>query len=544
MKKSIFFYKELTPAEVGNTGTHEIYVRLPNNFDYKSFFNDSAIENGSVLEVNFSAQDITDGANSIVPLRFVYFHNSNGEKRIPSLGSLFQKHNVQAGDIVCLESRIEEGNTTYFIRFHKKGEIQVNPNSIYFSCINDEYNRRIERATIDLPLQQIFYGAPGTSKSHEVKKQTAEAEKQGRVFRTTFHPDSDYSTFVGCYKPTKETSNVLSLHKLHELYPEFKKMVDNRPLHRFIAKYYNSFKLLTEKEAESVFDNIETASTVTAEVPKLMAAIEELKSAASISYSFVPQAFTRAYVKAWQTDEPVFLIIEEINRGNCAQIFGDLFQLLDRNDDGYSCYPIDADTDLCQHLENELGKESEGIKNGKLRLPSNLHIWATTNTSDQSLFPIDSAFKRRWEWVYRPIGYKNSNWTIEIGDKKYNWVDFQRAINQKIYDVDNSEDKQLGDYFVNADRTGFKISADTLLNKILFYIWNDVCKDDPDQIFRCKTDKEEECVKFSDFFDDKIKKLQGFMAFIGVAPYGENKENKQEMPLDTETTETTDTPKE
>lgn len=426
MKKSIFFYKELTPAEVGNTGTHEIYVRLPNNFDYKSFFYDSAIENGSVLEVNFSAQDITDGANSIVPLRFVYFHNSNGEKRIPSLGSLFQKHNVQAGDIVCLESRIEEGNTTYFIRFHKKGEIQVNPNSIYFSCINDEYNRRIERATIDLPLQQIFYGAPGTGKSHEVKKLTGELLENGKevdlpnVFRTTFHPDTDYASFVGCYKPTMKPTS-------------------------------KEEKTLTGKDEEIV-------------------------------YEFVPQVFADAYIYAYNNPTtPTYLVIEEINRGNCAQIFGDLFQLLDRKN-GVSEYKIKADKDLAKYLKeakDENGKDvltdKEGIKDGKLCLPANLHILATMNTSDQSLFPIDSAFKRRWEWRYVPIQKPdNENYKIDIAGTTYDWWAFLSRINQVIGNTTNAEDKKMGYFFVKA-KNGI-IDANQFVGKVLFFIWNDVFK--------------------------------------------------------------------
>jgi hypothetical protein len=265
-----------------------------------------------------------------------------------------------------------------------------------------------------------------------------------------------------------------------------------------------------------------------------------------ITYEFIPQAFLQAYIAAWNNpEEKVFLVIEEINRGNCAQIFGDLFQLLDRDDKGFSEYPIKADRDLAKYLKGKDDQgidvliNKDGIKDEKLQLPKNLFIWATMNTSDQSLFPIDSAFKRRWDWVYMPIGYKNTNWTIEIGDKKYEWVKFQRIINDKIYGVDNSEDKQLGDYFVNADRTNEKISADTLLNKVLFYIWNDVCKDDPDQIFQWVNDKKQnESIKFSDFFGvDKDKKLQGFMAYNKVPAIGEtdNTDNTENTNIQEET---------
>jgi len=278
-------------------------------------------------------------------------------------------------------------------------------------------------ALTSFPLQQIYYGAPGTGKSHEIKEQAAEAEEQGRVFRTTFHPDSDYSTFVGCYKPTISQKAV-----------------------RNVAGD------VVKKDGKEVFEDY-------------------------ISYQFVPQAFTNAYVKAWQTNEPVFLIIEEINRGNCAQIFGDLFQLLDRGDDGVSDYPIKADTDLCQYLEKELGEdESKGIKDGKLCLPANLHIWATMNTSDQSLFPIDSAFKRRWDWHYTPICNANKGWKVEANGNQYDWWDFLQKINGRIERATSSEDKQLGYFFCKADGNGV-ISAEKFVSKVIFYLWNDVFKD-------------------------------------------------------------------
>ena len=223
-----------------------------------------------------------------------------------------------------------------------------------------------------------------------------------------------------------------------------------------------------------------------------------------IVYRFEPQAFTNAYVKAWNTKEDVYLIIEEINRGNCAQIFGDLFQLLDRKDD-VSEYPVDADTALSKYIKEQLADSQRldiptEVKSGKkLMLPSNLYIWATMNTSDQSLFPIDSAFKRRWEWKYIPIKeHKDKKYTIEIGDKKYDWWGFLERINKVIGDTTSSEDKKLGYFFVKAENA--VVSDEQFVGKVLFYIWNDVFKNYGfDHPIFSKGDKDR--FEFSDFFN-------------------------------------------
>ena len=286
--------------------------------------------------------------------------------------------------------------------------------------------------------QQIFYGAPGTGKSHKIKSEVDEKNKI--CYRTTFHPDSDYSTFVGAYKPSmKPTGTILASGEKEEI----------------------------------------------------------------IKYTFVPQAFTKAYVHAWNTKDEVYLVIEEINRGNCAQIFGDLFQLLDRKN-GFSEYPIDADSDLEDHIKGKLETSTrddipEQVRAGKkLMLPSNLYIWATMNTSDQSLFPIDSAFKRRWDWVYTPIKQHDQEYKIVLGDEtEYDWWGFLEKINQVIDDATSSEDKKLGYFFVKAqDKV---ISPEKFVGKVLFYLWNDVFKnygfDSP--IFSKGENKK---FAFSDFF--------------------------------------------
>ena len=325
----------------------------------------------------------------------------------------------------------EEGKyaSLWLIGFNYLSNFEANP--------NDKYTKKEVRRS-ELPLQQIFYGAPGTGKSNTIKRTV---DDQGKMcFRTTFHPDSDYSTFVGCYKPTMKRSTI-------------------------------------------------TKDGVTTREEKIV-------------YRFEPQAFTNAYVQAWNSKEEVYLVIEEINRGNCAQIFGDLFQLLDRKN-GESEYPINADTALADYLQVALADSNRDdipaeVKSGmKLKLPSNLYIWATMNTSDQSLFPIDSAFKRRWDWTYIPIKQHDEGYRIKIDTVTYDWWGFLEKINQVIGDTTSSEDKKLGYFFVKAE--GKEIGADKFVSKVLFYLWNDVFKnygfDNP--IFSRGENKK---FAFSDFF--------------------------------------------
>lgn len=259
-------------------------------------------------------------------------------------------------------------------------------------------------------------------------------------------------------------------------------------------------------------------------------------STGEISYKFIPQVFTEAYVEAWHNlDKAVYLVIEEINRGNCAQIFGDLFQLLDRDSNGYSVYPITADHDLRDYLSKELVKNHEGIKEGKLCLPPNLHILATMNTSDQSLFPMDSAFKRRWDWEYIPIDYSedvaSGGYHITLGDKQYRWVDFLKKVNELIRKATDSEDKQMGNFFIKGD-----VSEADFKGKVMFYLWSEICKDEygtHNNFFRSKENDKEIEFSFNGLYGTEgLKLLHGFMDYLGVEPEGKEvatEENKNEQ---------------
>jgi len=266
---------------------------------------------------------------------------------------------------------------------------------------------------------KIYYGAPGTGKSHKVKEFLK--GKEEFTERITFHPEYDYASFVGGYKP------------------------------------------ITEKDSVTGKDEIK--------------------------YKFVPQTFTNIYVDAWNDlGNDYYLVIEEINRGNCAEIFGDIFQLLDRNPE----YLITPSNELKEYLENSLTEK--GLENGKMVLPPNLNILATMNTSDQSLFPMDSAFKRRWDWEYIPINYSksienpSSGFLVKTSEtEEFSWIEFIEKVN-KNYIQKNPNlgmDKCIGNYFIQA--VDNKIELSDFINKAIFYLWNDVFKDEEEHIFEEKT---------------------------------------------------------
>ena len=371
------------------------------------------------------------------------------------------------------------------------------------------------KAPSNLTLQQIYYGAPGTGKSKAIKDLTFGED----VIRTTFHPDSDYASFVGTYKPITE---------------------------EVVLRDCNGKKVIDEETGKVVKED-------------------------RIAYKFIPQSFLKAYVEAWKklgSSKKQYLIIEEINRGNCAQIFGDLFQLLDRNEYGFSDYPIVADKDMQKYLEkefegweitnkdkiNQLYGEANMVslimRGERLVLPSNLYIWATMNTSDQSLFPIDSAFKRRWDWKYVPIREGRDketnaplNWYINTGDKQYDWWSFISKVNKLIGSLTNSEDKKLGYFFCKA-KDG-EIDADLFVSKVIFYLWNDVFKDYgfDDKDFQ---DEEGKILSFDRFYKDKngttcidIANVELFLENLGIDEFipekGEEEENIDAAPSNNET---------
>lgn len=400
--------------------------------------------------------------------------------------------------------------------------------------------------------QNILFGAPGTGKSFRIddpeKDYGLKNVNESRKFRTTFHPDYDYAQFVGTYKPKKvqnidngSFSKEQLAQKLSELFPSNGNgdIDKTTAITLFGLQYANSLK---EKNMNEIvrLSEIGTDQYKSAYLSAVVKARLQFPDVdEKITYSFVPQVFAKAYAAAWrlylngdsrlrgndneghgndseEKDIRVFLVIEEINRGNCAQIFGDIFQLLDRDGDGFSQYAIDADCDFADWLENdEAGLKSvwdkykDKVGEGKLKLPPNLNILATMNTSDQSLFPMDSAFKRRFDWEYVPISFTDEEgnekeaaaYQIDIDVSPYPWKDFIETVNEKILTLTESEDKQLGEFFIKPDSDNI-ISKDRFLGKVMFYLWNEVCKDEHKHgsFFRVKSDGKEEYFTFQDLY--------------------------------------------
>lgn len=216
-----------------------------------------------------------------------------------------------------------------------------------------------------------------------------------------------------------------------------------------------------------------------------------------ITYSFVPGPFVRVLAKAMQNpSENFLLVIEEINRANVAAVFGDVFQLLDRDEDGKSEYPIDASEDLKKYLD----ESSVPLDDGKIAIPANMYIWATMNSADQGVMPLDAAFKRRWEFEYIGID-ENENQVADYEIPKtknpdgsftfVRWNIFRKALNGKLKNLSSAsvnEDKLLGPFFIS--KRSLKTAKDNaedfirlFKSKVLMYLYEDVCKMNPHALF-------------------------------------------------------------
>lgn len=303
----------------------------------------------------------------------------------------------------------------------------------------------------DKPRNWIFFGAPGTGKSYQLNKLAKDSFVRENVTRVTFYPDYTYSQFVGCFKP---------------------------------------FTRCRDDVGESASE------------PE-----------SYISYEFVPGPFLETYVKAVQNpDENFLLIVEEINRANPASVFGDVFQLLDRDADGRSEYEVAAPREMRDHLSVFLpeyatnGHATDSVKlvdeqhrlsmeTERLSLPPNMYIWATMNSADQGVFPMDTAFKRRWDFRYMGIdegenadvgGKVLSEIEVPCGKRTVVWNRLRHAINEFMAsdDLRINEDKLLGPFFIAPSALTSERFPDVFKDKVLLYLYEDAGKTKRTKMFK------------------------------------------------------------
>ncbi len=339
-------------------------------------------------------------------------------------------------------------------------------------------NGDIEAATNTKGENILIYGVPGCGKSHYIKERyTINDDNSERV---VFHPDYTYSDFVGQILPKVKTAPITT-----------SSMCENE-----VATYGTVPMMVAE-------------SPVAYEVNKT-----------SIEYDFTPGSFTRLLKRCKEySDRMHYLVIEEINRGNAPAIFGEIFQLLDRDNNGESEYGIN---------NSDIADQVYGDPNKKVIIPSNLTVLATMNTADQNVFTLDTAFKRRWEMLSIRNNFKlsandtdfNAQLESTLCGTKLTWMKFATTINSSIVEQSESnlsnEDKRLGHFFVKPYEME---DVNKFSEKIIMYLWNDVFKFEKDNAFNSdyKTLEDvldafqEPSIRFK-VFADKL----GFSEFIAI----------------------------
>jgi len=405
--------------------------------------------------------------------------------------------------------------------------------SVVYDLLRGTYRKEEAKMVIfetglssDYKRNRILFGAPGTGKSFTLNNEREHLLAEGNETdyeRVTFHPDYSYANFVGTYKPTmikQESKSDLDKDKkwiieiLHDksktlqekydlLYASFKG--DGLTRLPILLGIFGDDDFKTRKVDGSDASNNVERNHGKAIRPFLNLSINN-SDVKEIAYEYVPGPFMRVLVKALKTamtdnPKPYLLIIEEINRANMAAVFGDIFQLLDRNKRNVSEYGISTTNDMRSYLAEELGVDENKVET--IKIPDNMFVWATMNSADQGVFPMDTAFKRRWDFKYLGIDDAVDLYSDKIVNKKYvlgkgdnarlvGWDDLRQAINDllssEVFNI--NEDKLLGPYFISKavlesdNDTDF---IDVFKNKVLMYLFDDAVKQKRKTFF-------EECV--------------------------------------------------
>lgn len=377
------------------------------------------------------------------------------------------KFSYEAGKYILGKTSYSKDEFIAYIKSDMLKEALQRESSLNVDRTSDETTSKSEATKTAEPYEQIiYYGVPGSGKSYKIDNEKTKGAADCQKQKVVFHPDYTNSDFIGQI------------------------------------------------------------------IPKMKEVEEEGKKKSIIEYSFKPGPFTTILRRALRDkDHQYYLLIEEINRGNAAAIFGDLFQLLDRGDDGWSCSPVNND-DINYYVASEYEFWDEKYtdshpydvlkvnhqagkvfsRNAGLQLPPNLSIYATMNTNDQNVFTLDNAFNRRFkpEYISNKENPKEEahrkQFNLIIKDTEIRWGAFRNEINKRIIEsgLANAEDKQLGLFFIKAEKGKTEITQKEFADKVLKYLWHDVFKRDK-EIFNTK-----EITKFEDLID-KFKDTNSFI---------------------------------
>ncbi len=455
-------------------------VRMLSVFSESALYKTSKGEKGTIFAISGVYDALMANDNDLEVDVVDRGEEAQGTTRIlkPAISTgLFPALAINGNTVAIAEGVDKAELEAYVSRIHVSTQIA---NAKLESTEGNAMENRAIAEQVDEPRNLIFFGAPGTGKSFELNKLADAYFDEGHRNRVTFYPDYTYSQFVGCFKPVTRYRDD-----------------DDKPVS---------------------------------------------KQESYISYEFVPGPFLETYVKAVQNPtENYLLIVEEINRANPAAVFGDVFQLLDRDADGRSEYEVAVPREMRDYLgvflseyasnahiddpEKLLSEQKRLSKEtGRLSLPDNMYIWATMNSADQGVFPMDTAFKRRWDFRYIGIdegenadinGKSLSKIGVPCGGREVVWNKLRHAINEFMAsdDLKINEDKLLGPFFINPLALTAERFPSVFKDKVLLYLYEDAGKTKRSKMFRkdlttyskvCDAfDKDGELI-FGDGFDDHI----------------------------------------
>lgn len=421
---------------------------------------DEASENQSSVSITFEKlfeTSIYMDANSISEIAPNTYNNINSSSEINRLIAKIQQSEFNilvkfmletlASNLFEITLDIETGHTTE----EKTGDNFDISNKI--DDKNELNNIKTDQSKIDdLTRNKIVYGAPGTGKSHKINDFKKKFFKNDFLFeRVTFHPAYTYGQFVGTYKPS----------------PIYSKIESDTE-----TSWYGA-----DKEKNDALMN------------------------PHIDYTLVAGPFLNILCKALNNKDYNFLlVIEEMNRANAAAVFGDVFQLLDRDNDNRSTYSVKFNADitnfLIENVKDHVSKDLFDRETGFVKIPENLFIWGTMNSADEGVSKMDSAFKRRWSFEYTDIDPLEESEKLETINKRamyipflnsgeggyIPWNLFREKLNNSLYDINRMlpEDKYIGPFFLNENEL---LDKDIIKSKLLLYLKDDVLKHSSDKLF-------------------------------------------------------------